>query len=51
MKKERKDITGAKYVRGENGSILVEENEINERWKRYFDGLLRIRMNWKKKPR
>ena len=40
MKKERKDITGARYIKDETGNIIVKEEEITERWKSYFDELL-----------
>ena len=40
MKKERKGITGAKYIKDETGNIIVKEEEIVERWKSCFDGLL-----------
>jgi hypothetical protein len=40
MKKERKDVIGAKYVKDEQGVIKVQERDIMERWGRYFDQLL-----------
>ncbi len=36
MKEERKDVTGARYVKDEHGNIKVEEADIMQRWKRYF---------------
>lgn len=40
MKKEKKDVVGAKYIKEEQGNIMVDEKEIMERWRRYFRGLL-----------
>ena len=40
VKKERKDIIGAKYIKDENGTLKVKEEEIMERWRRYFSSLL-----------
>ena len=40
MKKERKDVTGAMYIKDETGNIIMKEEEIIERWKSYFDELL-----------
>ena len=40
MKKESEDTAGAKYVKGENGDIKLEKNEIMERWRGYFELLL-----------
>ena len=40
MKKERKDITGARYIKSERGNIITQEREIMERWRCYFEGLL-----------
>ena len=40
MKRERKDLENSKYIRDENGNILVDERHIMERWKRYFQLLL-----------
>ncbi len=40
MRKERKDVVGAKYVKDDDGSILVDEAEIMQRWRRYFSYLL-----------
>ncbi len=40
MKEERKDVIGARYVKGEHGDIELEEADIMQRWKRYFNELL-----------
>jgi hypothetical protein len=40
MKKERKDVLGAKYVKDDRGEIKVQEKEILERWATYFGELL-----------
>ena len=39
MRKERKDIVGAKYVRDESGILKVKE-KVMERWRSYFSFLL-----------
>ncbi len=40
MRKDRKDSIGARYVKDEHGIIKVEEADIMQRWKRYFQELL-----------
>ena len=40
MKKDKKDIQGSGFIKDENGNILVEQNEVAERWRRYFQELL-----------
>ena len=40
MKKDRQDVTGGKYVNDKKGDIRVNENEIMDRWKKYFMVLL-----------
>ncbi len=40
MRKERKDVLRARYVKDEHGNIKVEEADIMQRWKRYFRELL-----------
>ncbi len=40
MKKERKDVIGARYVNDEHGNIKMEEADIMQIWKRYFSELL-----------
>ena len=40
MRKERKDVTGGKYIKDEDNNILIEEQDIRERWKQYFASLL-----------
>ena len=35
-KKERKDIVGVKWVKYENGTLKVKEEEIMERWRCFF---------------
>ena len=39
MRKE-KDVDGSKYVRDENGTLKMKEEEVLERWKGYFSSLL-----------
>ncbi len=40
MKEERKDVIGTRYVKHEHGDIKVEEEDIMQKWKRYFSELL-----------
>ena len=40
MKEEKKDVTGAKYIKDERGVIKIKEEEILGRWKCYFENLL-----------
>ncbi len=40
MKEEGKDLARGKYVRGEGGEIMVQEEDIKRRWKKYFENLL-----------
>ena len=40
MRKDRKDVKGAKYIKDENGEIKIKEEEIMSRWKQYFEKLL-----------
>ncbi|XP_063868230.1 uncharacterized protein LOC135104629 [Scylla paramamosain] len=40
MKKEKEDITGAKYIKDERGIIKIKEKEILERWRCYYENLL-----------
>ena len=40
MKKESRDVVGGKYIKDEDENILVDETEINERWRKYFEDLL-----------
>ena len=35
IRKERKDVVGSKYVRDENGTLKVKEEEVTDRWKSY----------------
>ena len=40
MKKEGRDVAGAKFVKDEEGDIKVNETEVQERWRGYFRNLL-----------
>ena len=40
MREERKDIVGGKYIKDEDENILVREQDIRERWRKYFEELL-----------
>lgn len=42
MKKEKKDVTGAKYIKGEGGIIKIKEEEVLERWRCYSENLLNL---------
>ena len=39
-KKERKDITGTNCFKGDNGELLVSEEQVSGRWREYFEKLL-----------
>ena len=38
--KSQRDVGYVKCVRGEDGKVLVMDNEIQDRWRRYFEGLM-----------
>ena len=40
MRKDRQDISGTRFIKGNDGNIVVEETQVRERWKNYFDALL-----------
>ena len=40
MRKDKKDIQGANFIKDEDGSILVEQTAVAERWRKYFQELL-----------
>ena len=40
MKRERQEVVGGRYVKDSKGEIKVEEKEIMERWREYFEKLL-----------
>ena len=42
MKKKKKDVIGAKYLKVERGVIKIKEKEIFGRWKCYFENLLTL---------
>ena len=43
MKKNRHVVSGRKYVKDKKGDIRVNNNEIVDRWKKYFMVLLNER--------
>ena len=45
-KKERKDITGTKCLKGDNGKLLVSEEQVSGRWREYFEKLLNEENEW-----
>ena len=40
MRKDRQDISGTNYIKDERGDILTVGEDVADRWRRYFDGLL-----------
>ena len=36
-KKERKDITGTNCLKGDNGELLVSEEQVSDGWREYFE--------------
>ena len=40
MRKDRQDISGTRFIKGNDGNIVVDETEVRKRWKDYFDTLL-----------
>ncbi len=40
IKKERKDVIGAKYIKDEKGDIKIQKEEKMNRWRSYFKDLL-----------
>ena len=45
-KKERKDITGTNCLKGDNGELLVSEEQVSDRWREYFEKLLNEENDW-----
>ena len=48
-KKERKDITditGTNCLKGDNGELLVSEEQVSGRWREYFEKLLNEENDW-----
>ena len=49
-KKERKDITGStNCLKGDNGELLVCEEQVSGRWREYFEKLLNEENEWNDK--
>ena len=46
LKKERKDITGNNCLKGDNGELLVSEEQVSGRWREYFEKLLNEENEW-----
>ena len=40
MRKDRKDVLGTNYIKVVEGDIKIDESEVAETWKSYFDSLL-----------
>ena len=45
-RKERKDITGTNCLKGDNGELLVSEEQVSDRWREYFEKLLNEENEW-----
>ena len=45
-RKERKDITGTNCLKGDNGELLVSEEQVLGRWREYFEKLLNEENEW-----
>ena len=45
-KKERKDITGTNCLKGDNGELLVSEEQASGKWREYFEKLLNEENEW-----
>ena len=45
-KKERKDITGTNCLKGDNGELLVSEQQVSDRWREYFEKLVNEENEW-----
>ena len=45
-KKERKDIIGTNCLKGDNGELLVSEEQVSDRWREYFEKLLNEENEW-----
>ena len=46
MKKERKDVIGVRFIKGEDGPIKTEKQDILRRWQQYFEVLLNEENEW-----
>lgn len=40
MKKERQDVVGVRVIKDGEGAIRINESEVTERWRSYFEALL-----------
>ena len=38
--RKQKDVADVKCVRDENGEVLAKDNEVQDRWRRYFADLM-----------
>ena len=46
IKRERKDVTGTDCLKGDNGELLVSEEQVSGRWREYFEKLLNKENEW-----
>ena len=40
MKSDNKGLRGSKYIKNANGELIVNDNEVLNRWRNYFEKLL-----------
>ena len=45
-RKERQNITGTNCLKGDNGELLVSEEQVSGRWREYFEKLLNEENEW-----
>ena len=46
MRKERKDVIGVKFIKGDDGEIETKDKDILRRWQEYFEQLLNEENDW-----
>ena len=44
--KKNADVVGSGCIKDEAGKIVVEEGELKETWRKYFEGLLNEEFDW-----
>ena len=45
-KKERKDMMAINCLKGDNGNLLVSEEQVSDRWREYFEKLVNEENEW-----
>jgi hypothetical protein len=48
MAKERRDVIGVNCLRNENGGLIVQPEDVKNRWKMYMERLLNVENDWDK---